>query len=60
MVYGTIFGRMVLCIILGLILISSRRVWILTLKGLMAFALFSNKIFEFYFHDADIGRVLWA
>ena len=43
MVYSAVFGRIVLCIILELILISFRRVWILRLKGLMAFALFSNR-----------------
>ena len=41
MVPGAILGRMVLCVILGLILISFRKVWILRREGPLAFALFS-------------------
>ena len=43
MVYGAVFGRMVRYIILWLNLISLRKVWILRLRGLMGFALFSNR-----------------
>ena len=42
----------------GLILISFRWFWILRLRGLMTFTLFSNRFL--YFHDAVISRVLEA
>ena len=47
MVHGAFGGEMILCIVLGFILSSLRRFWILGLKGLMAFALFLNKFSYF-------------
>ena len=47
LVHGAVLGRMVLCIILRLIFISLMKIWILRLKGLMAFALFSNRFLYF-------------
>ena len=58
MVHSAVSGRIVLHTILGLILISLRRVWTLRLKDLMAFSLFLKRFFTSYFHDAVIGRVL--
>ena len=42
MVHSAVLGRIVLCIILGLILISFRRIWILRLKGLWSFLYFQK------------------
>ena len=63
MVHGAVWGRIVLCIILGLILISFRRVWILRLKGLMAFSLFSKRfclLFPWCSYRQGFGGMKWV